>query len=96
MPGTTMIPAPGHIQLGRGVRRLRQARHLSIEDLAHAAGLHSTYLSTVERGLSNPTWSKVCGLAEAFGITICALARVAEAEAYGAPYVPMSPGAEVA
>jgi transcriptional regulator with XRE-family HTH domain len=69
---------------GHGIRRLREARRLSIEDLAGEAKMHSTYLSTIERGLGNPTWEKVCGLAEAFGITICQLARTAEAEMYGA------------
>jgi transcriptional regulator with XRE-family HTH domain len=81
---------PSNAQLGRGVRRLREARRLSIEDLAGEAGMHSTYLSTIERGLSNPTWEKVCGLAEAFGITVCQLARIAEAEMYGAPHAPFS------
>jgi transcriptional regulator with XRE-family HTH domain len=81
---------PSNAQLGRGVRRLREARRLSIEALAGEAEMHPTYLSTIERGLSNPTWEKVCDLAEAFGITVCQLAHVAEAELYGAPYVPFS------
>jgi transcriptional regulator with XRE-family HTH domain len=84
--------APTYAQLGCGVRRLRQARRLSIEALAHAADMHPTYLSTIERGRSNPTWDKLCGLAEAFGITISQLVRVAEAEAYGAAYVPHAEG----
>jgi transcriptional regulator with XRE-family HTH domain len=83
-----MTPSNG--QLGRGVRRLREARRLSIKELAGEAGMHSTYLSTVERGLGNPTWQKVCGVAAAFGITVCQLTRIAEAEMYGAPYVPFS------
>ncbi len=81
---------PSNAQLGRGVRRLREARRLSIEELAGEAEMHPTYLSTIERGLSNPTWEKVCDLAEAFDITVCQLAHVAEAELYGAPYVPFS------
>lgn len=59
---------PSSAQLGRGVRRLREARRLTIETLAGDAGMHSTYLSTIERGLGTPTWEKVCGVAEAFGI----------------------------
>lgn len=80
--------APSNAHLGYGVRRLRIARRLSIETLAANADMHPTYLSTIERGLSNPTWTKVCNLAEALDITISALARVAEAEAYGAAYAP--------
>jgi transcriptional regulator with XRE-family HTH domain len=80
--------APTNVHLGHGVRRLRLARRLSIESLAADAGMHPTYLSTIERGLSNPTWTKLCSLAEAFDITISALAHVAEAEVYGAAYIP--------
>lgn len=79
---------PSNAQLGGGVRRLRLARRLSIEALAGEAGMHPTYLSSIERGLRNPTWDKVCGLAKAFGITVSQLARIAEAEAYGAVYAP--------
>jgi transcriptional regulator with XRE-family HTH domain len=50
--------------------------------------MHPTYLSAIERGLRNPTWTKLCHLAEALDITISTLAQVAEAEAYGAAQVP--------
>ena len=50
--------------------------------------MHPTYLSAIERGLRNPTWTKLCHLAEALDITISALAQVAEAEAYGAAHAP--------
>jgi AraC-like DNA-binding protein len=39
--------------LGQAIRRLRQADDLTIEDLAHAAGMHPTYLSGIERGVRN-------------------------------------------
>jgi transcriptional regulator with XRE-family HTH domain len=50
--------------------------------------MHPTYLSAIERGVRNPTWTKLCMLAEALDISIATLARVAEAEAYGAAHVP--------
>ncbi len=53
--------------------------------------MHPTYLSAIERGLRNPTWAKLCGLARALNTTIAALARVAEAEAFGAAYYPDPP-----
>jgi transcriptional regulator with XRE-family HTH domain len=81
--------APSNVNLGHGVRRLRLARRLSIEALAGAAQMHPTYLSAIERGHRNPTWTKLCHLAEALDITISALARVAEAEVYGAAYTPL-------
>lgn len=67
--------------LGRAVRRLRKARGLKIEVLAFAAEMHPTYLSGIERGLRNPTWAKLCGLADALGVSVSTLAAEAEEEA---------------
>jgi len=77
---------PTHKDLGQAVRRLRQARRLSLEALAADAHMHPTYLSAIERGLRNPTWTKLCGLARALDITLYQLVHAAEAEAYGAVY----------
>ncbi len=77
---------PTNAQLGRAIRRLRLARRLSIESLAGDALMHPTYLSAIERGHRNPTWTKLCGLAEALDITVYALVRVAEAEALRAAW----------
>jgi transcriptional regulator with XRE-family HTH domain len=73
-------PTPG-AGLGQAIRRLRRARHLTIEDLAHSAGTHATYLSGIERGIRNPTWGKINRLAEALDISVAVLAEEAEAEA---------------
>jgi transcriptional regulator with XRE-family HTH domain len=81
-----MTTYPTHVQLGRAIRRLRLARRLSIEALAGDAQMHPTYLSAIERGYRNPTWTKLCGLAEALDITISAFVRATEAEVYGAAY----------
>lgn len=67
--------------LGQAIRRLRRARRLTIEDLAYSAGIHATYLSSIERGFRNPTWGKVQQLAEALGMSLAALAKLAEEEA---------------
>jgi transcriptional regulator with XRE-family HTH domain len=67
--------------LGQAIRRLRQAHRVTIDDLAAAAGMHPTYLSSIERGLRNPTWSKLCGLADALDMPISTLAGAAEHEA---------------
>lgn len=72
---------PSGAQLGRVIRRLRRAQHLTIEELAFAADLHPTYLSGIERGVRNPTWVKVCALAIALEVPFSALARDAEVEA---------------
>jgi transcriptional regulator with XRE-family HTH domain len=67
--------------LGQAIRRLRRAHRVTIEDLAATAGMHPTYLSGIERGLRNPTWSKLCGLADALDVPISTLAGEAEQEA---------------
>jgi transcriptional regulator with XRE-family HTH domain len=67
--------------LGQAVRRLRRAHRLTIEDLAPAAKMHPSYLSGIERGIRNPTWSKLCGLADALGVSVSTLAGEAEEEA---------------
>jgi transcriptional regulator with XRE-family HTH domain len=67
--------------LGCAVRVLRRARHVTIEDLAFAAEMHPTYLSGIERGVRNPTWTKLCDLAGALQVPLCQLVRQAEDEA---------------
>lgn len=51
-------------QLGRNVRRLRQARGWSQEELGLEADLHRTYISGIERGVRNPTIIIVAQLAK--------------------------------
>jgi transcriptional regulator with XRE-family HTH domain len=72
------VRAPTNAALGRAIRRLRKARSLSIETLALDAELHPTYLSGIERGVRNPTWSKLCALADTLGIPISTIAGEAE------------------
>jgi transcriptional regulator with XRE-family HTH domain len=55
-------------QVGLNVRRLREARRLSQEELAFEAELHRTYISGVERGVRNPTVTVVAKIAEALGV----------------------------
>jgi transcriptional regulator with XRE-family HTH domain len=72
------VPASSPAQLGSAIRGLRLQRGLSIETLAGTAGIHTTYLSGIERGRSNPTWRIVGLLADALGVEISELARQAE------------------
>lgn len=55
-------------QVGLNVRRFREERGWSQEDLAFESGLHRTYVSGVERGIRNPTVLILDRLAGALGI----------------------------
>jgi transcriptional regulator with XRE-family HTH domain len=79
--GVITMPTPGGDDFGRAVRRLRRARCVTIEALAHEADMHPTYLSGIERGVRNPTWVKICALADALGVPVVVLVRNAEVEA---------------
>jgi transcriptional regulator with XRE-family HTH domain len=83
---TSQVPdvlptAPTNPELGRAIRRLRRARKLTIEGLAHASDMHPTYLSGIERGRRNPTWSKLTSLARGLEIPVIQIVEDAEAEA---------------
>lgn len=71
------MPPPSTVQLGAAIRQLREKRGLSIEALAHSANLHWTYVSEIERGRRNPSWTVVCALADGLGVDLAELAAVA-------------------
>ena len=70
--------APTNKSLGLAVRELRNRRGLSQEALAHASGLHPTYISGIERGLRNPTWRSLGRVSEALGLKMSELSALAE------------------
>ena len=70
--------APTCTALGLAVRELRKRRNLSQEELAHASGLHPTYLSGIERGQRNPTWRSLGRVSDALGVRISELAALAQ------------------
>jgi transcriptional regulator with XRE-family HTH domain len=70
--------APSNAALGLAVRELRRRSDLSQEALAHASGLHPTYLSGIERGVRNPTWRSLGRICEALGVRTSDLAALSE------------------
>ncbi|MFJ2202919.1 helix-turn-helix domain-containing protein [Streptomyces violaceusniger] len=67
---------PEHrLVFGAQVRALREQAGLSQEELAHAAGLHRTYVSGIERGRRNVGLDNIVALATALGVTAATLLR---------------------
>lgn len=60
-------------RVGANVRRLRKARGLSQEGLAHEAGVSMRYLAGLERGEENPSLKVLVKLAEALKVSPAAL-----------------------
>jgi transcriptional regulator with XRE-family HTH domain len=60
-------------RVGLNLRRLRHAKGLSQEELAHAADVHQTYLSGVEGAKRNPSIAVLDRIATALGSDISAL-----------------------
>jgi transcriptional regulator with XRE-family HTH domain len=60
-------------QFGERVRQLRLAMNLSQEELAFKAGVHRTYLGSIERGERNPSLKNIAAIAKALDITLSEL-----------------------
>ena len=60
-------------QVGNNVRRFREERNWSQEELAFEADIHRTYISGVERGIRNPTVMVLAVIASALGAAPAAL-----------------------
>jgi transcriptional regulator with XRE-family HTH domain len=61
-------PDTGRRVFGERIRALRQDRGLSQERLAEMAGVHRTYLSSLERGERNVSLDNIYAIAEALGV----------------------------
>ena len=64
--------------LGKAVRQLREKRGYTQTDLAAKAGVADPTLSMIERGHSNPTWATVRDIADALGVSMGQLAKLAD------------------
>jgi XRE family transcriptional regulator, regulator of sulfur utilization len=71
---------PDAAALGRAVRAIREERGVSQVRLAADTGFMQSWISHVEHGRRNPSWSNVVRLAGGLGIRVSELAARAEAE----------------
>ena len=69
------------LALGRRVRQLREKKGYSQEAFADAAGLHRTFMGSVERGERNLSFSNLHRIAQALEITLSRLLVGVEAKA---------------
>nr|MDT0663478.1 helix-turn-helix transcriptional regulator [Micromonospora sp. DSM 115978] len=60
--------AAARAAFGQRVRDLREAQGVSQEHLADLAGIHRTYLSSLERGQRNVGLDNILALARALGV----------------------------
>lgn len=56
--------------VGDNIRRLRDARDWTIEELAHLAGIDVSYLGKIELGKKNPTLKKLAAVSRALEVDL--------------------------
>jgi transcriptional regulator with XRE-family HTH domain len=54
--------------LGADIRKVRNAKGLTLEDLAHRSGLHRTAIQKIESGKHEPRAKTVMSLAKGLGV----------------------------
>ena len=60
---------PGRRALGDVLRRFREKRGWSQEDLGEFADIHRTYIGGVERGERNPSFESISRILQALDVT---------------------------
>jgi transcriptional regulator with XRE-family HTH domain len=71
-------PTPDAAALGRAVQTIRAETGISQVQLSEATGLMQSWISHIEHGRRNPTWSNIVRLAEGLGVSVAELAARAE------------------
>jgi transcriptional regulator with XRE-family HTH domain len=61
------------VRFGKRLREVRTRKGISQEKLAELAGLHRTYVSSVERGERNISLNNIENLANALGVPMAEL-----------------------
>jgi transcriptional regulator with XRE-family HTH domain len=60
------------------LKRLREEREITQEQLAFDAGITASALSRIERGLNNPGWTTVTRITKALDVSLVELASDVE------------------
>jgi transcriptional regulator with XRE-family HTH domain len=78
MPAKPGKAKPSHKALGEAIHELRKERELTQVQLAKKTGLHVTYVSGLENGSRNPTWTVISSVSSALGVKLSELVKRAE------------------
>ena len=68
-----MAATPTRKQFGKKLRELRKKTNLSQEELGFRAGIHRTYVGSIERGEQNISVDNIHKLAKALKISVSEL-----------------------
>ena len=71
MTGRTNVKAMAKslLTMGSEVRQLRKARQMTLKDLSATSGVSLSHLSTIERGMSQPSMDALTAIADALTVT---------------------------
>jgi transcriptional regulator with XRE-family HTH domain len=58
------------MDIGKQLRLVRESHKLLQKDLAHLAGLDKSYVSKLERGLADPTFSTLTKISKAYHLSV--------------------------
>ncbi len=61
------------MDIGKRIRKLRKEMKWTLKDMSKRTGLSISFLSDIERGVSNPSFKKLKVLAEKLNVSICFL-----------------------
>lgn len=59
-----------YLEIGKRIKRLREARAISQKDAAQQIGIQQSTLSKYERGIQNPRFQELCLMADWFGVSV--------------------------
>ncbi len=67
-----------HAAFGKAVQGLRKEQGLTQQEVSERMDVPATYLSDIERGIRNPSWSTILALAKAMKVKPSEIAARAE------------------
>lgn len=59
-----------YIEIGKRIRRFRQERGITQEELAYEIDTSAAYISNIERGIKKPSLQKLFDIADIFQVTL--------------------------